>query len=330
MASGGVFLHRYAEVEAALRSADLVVPGMETPHDSAHTVVRRSVRHSMAPDALTDQREQCVALLRDRLYTPPIGASWCFVTNIATPWALAVTSLLMQRTPACVQQGTTLAATVFNAAAHSSNGESTAEARAAAVALYALLTSAPTPTPEAHANDAGHAAAVQTFVALTQSLPALLGSAMYALLSHPEQYVWLRAQSPVPFKQAAHELLRFATPTRAVYRRAVRQTMVGEHTIAAGDLVVLQLAAANRDPARFTSPDSLQLNAVHAPHLAFGAGAHHCSGAAVVHMLLECLLEVLAMTPAPLVLSAPPDVQWMDAAALRAPVRLMVEIGAAR
>lgn len=334
MASGRVSLYRYAEVEAALRSVDLVVPGMETPHDSAHMVVRRSVRHSMAPDALTDQREPFVALLRDRLNAPPTSASWCFVSNIAVPWSLTVTSLLMQRTPACVQQGITLAATVFNAAAHSVNGETTAEARAAAVALYALLTSAPSPTAEVHAdhadhaNHAGDAAAVQTFVALTQSLPALLGSAMHALLSHPEQYRWLRSQTPVPVTQAAHELLRFASPTRAVYRRAVRHSRIGEHTISAGDLVVLQLAAANRDPARFTNPDTLQLDAGQAPHLTFGAGPHHCSGAAVVHVLLECLLEALATTPVTLRHSDPPDVRWLDAAALRAPVRLMVEVGA--
>lgn len=317
MSAPRVVLHRFAEVRAALRCADLAAPGVTVPHDQSHHAVRHSVREQASAASLLELRDPFATQLCLLLEAPRTSLPWCFVANVAVPWALAVTGQLMHLTPACVQGGAALAANVFESAAHSENGDSTPEALAATSALYQLLANA-APANVAPAN----AAAVQTFVALTQSLPALLANAVHALLLHTEQYAWLRGQHHTTYAAAAHELLRFATPTRAVYRRALCDTIIGEHVIATGSLVVLQLAAANRDPMHFTNPDTLQLAAGRAGHLSFGAGAHHCSGTPIVQALLECLLEALVTSPVTLALAGP--VSWLNGVALSAPTRLPV------
>ena len=47
----------------------------------------------------------------------------------------------------------------------------------------------------------------------------------------------------------------------------------------AGEVVVISLLAANRDPARTADADRLDLTRTESPHLAFGHGIHHCLGA---------------------------------------------------
>lgn len=59
---------------------------------------------------------------------------------------------------------------------------------------------------------------------------------------------------------------------------------LGGRDVPAGSLVVLLLAAANRDPAVFPAPDRLDLARGPNPHLAFGGGAHHCLGAALARL----------------------------------------------
>ncbi|WP_229796014.1 cytochrome P450, partial [Saccharothrix coeruleofusca] len=50
------------------------------------------------------------------------------------------------------------------------------------------------------------------------------------------------------------------------------------HVIAAGETVTLSLQAANRDPARFADPDTLDLRRSATGHLTFGHGVHQCLG----------------------------------------------------
>jgi cytochrome P450 len=59
---------------------------------------------------------------------------------------------------------------------------------------------------------------------------------------------------------------------------------LGGKTIAKGSRVVAVLAAANRDPNRFTDPDHLDLQRPDNRHLAFGWAAHFCFGAPLARM----------------------------------------------
>lgn len=63
--------------------------------------------------------------------------------------------------------------------------------------------------------------------------------------------------------------------------------------IRTGDLVLVRLGAANRDPARFAEPDAYRPGR-DAAHLAFGRGPHHCLGAALARVEIGAALHALA------------------------------------
>ena len=86
-------------------------------------------------------------------------------------------------------------------------------------------------------------------------------------------------------KTAINELLRLDSPSHvAEYRYASEDmTIAGAH-VAEGDVVLLSLAAANRDPNRFPDPGALDLTRDARPHLAFGHGIHHCLGARLARL----------------------------------------------
>jgi hypothetical protein len=107
-----------------------------------------------------------------------------------------------------------------------------------------------------------------------------------------------------------------------VFRRAAADVTIGDASIAAGERVVLMLAAANRDPARFPDPDRLDLARRAAGHLAFGLGAHVCPGAPLIRLAVAVATEALlgaadAIEPAG-------EVEWLGGFAIRAPATLPV------
>ena len=72
------------------------------------------------------------------------------------------------------------------------------------------------------------------------------------------------------------ELLRLVTPNQFIRREARGTTVIGERTVRAGDAVLLVLAAANRDPARFADPDVFVLDRPGRQDVALGHGFHYC------------------------------------------------------
>jgi cholest-4-en-3-one 26-monooxygenase len=86
---------------------------------------------------------------------------------------------------------------------------------------------------------------------------------------------------------AVEESLRYVSPVNYLRRTTVKETRLGGRTLGAGSRVVVFLSAANRDPARFAQPHSLNIRRSNArQHLALGAGAHFCMGAALARMQL--------------------------------------------
>ena len=107
----------------------------------------------------------------------------------------------------------------------------------------------------------------------------LISNGVLALLEHPGQLARLRAE-PHRIGAAVEELLRFDGPLQsAVPMIAAAPTEIGGVPIPAGDVVVVSLLAANRDPARLPGAGALDLARPESPHLAFGHGIHHCLGA---------------------------------------------------
>lgn len=111
----------------------------------------------------------------------------------------------------------------------------------------------------------------------------LLGNGLRALLAHPEQWQRLR-QAPELLPGAVRELLRYDSPVQYTGRRVATDLMLHGHLLRRGDLVVPMIGAANRDPARYAQPDTLDITRSHGSSLAFGSGPHTCVGAALTLM----------------------------------------------
>ena len=83
---------------------------------------------------------------------------------------------------------------------------------------------------------------------------------------------------------AIEELLRYAGIVRRVFRRATADIDLGGVRIAEGELAVLMLASANRDPEQFPDPDRLLLARPAAGHVSLGTGRNSCVGALLIRL----------------------------------------------
>jgi pimeloyl-[acyl-carrier protein] synthase len=111
----------------------------------------------------------------------------------------------------------------------------------------------------------------------------LIGNGTLALLRNPDQLERLR-DSPETIGTAVEELLRYDGPVQLTARIANERVQLGDTDIAPGDWVLTLLGAANRDPAQFANPDTLDLTRNPNPHVAFGRGIHFCLGAPLARL----------------------------------------------
>lgn len=120
---------------------------------------------------------------------------------------------------------------------------------------------------------------VLLLIAGLETTANMLGLGAFALLEHPEQLDALRA-GPELLDQAVEELLRYLTIVQFGLTRTAREaTVVAGQPIAAGETVIVSLAAGNRDAEVFAEPDRLDITRRREQHLAFGYGVHQCLGA---------------------------------------------------
>jgi cytochrome P450 len=89
------------------------------------------------------------------------------------------------------------------------------------------------------------------------------------------------------------EALRFDAPLHMFTRYALEDLEYNGVRFKKGELVGLMLGAANRDPARFASPDVFDATRETIPHVSFGAGIHFCVGAPLARLEMEVALQVL-------------------------------------
>jgi cytochrome P450 len=134
----------------------------------------------------------------------------------------------------------------------------------------------------------------------------LLGNGAALLVEHPDQLAALRAGT-ASWATATDEVLRFDPPVQRTARLAHRDTEVLGERIRSGQLVVLILAGANRDPAVFAEPQRFDVTRRDADrHVAFSQGIHYCLGAGLARMEGEIGLRALFERFPGLALAAPP------------------------
>ncbi|EFV12359.1 cytochrome P450 family protein [Segniliparus rugosus] len=90
------------------------------------------------------------------------------------------------------------------------------------------------------------------------------------------------------------ETLRFDGPaTVATMRHTVAPVLLGDVEIQAGELVIVGLGAANRDPAKYPEPGRFDPDRSTSGHLGFGHGVHFCLGAALARIEGEVAVREL-------------------------------------
>ncbi len=163
---------------------------------------------------------------------------------------------------------------------------------------------------------AGHVTTVQFF-----------GAAVLRLLQHPDQLAGLVA-GRTRWSDAINEILRFDSPTQATQRRyAVEDMRIGGADVARGDVVLISVAAANHDPARFEDPARFSVHRISRANLAFGHGVHLCLGIHLARLEGEIGLDILFRRLPHLRLAIPAaEVAWAYGPILRGPREIPVTL----
>jgi len=146
----------------------------------------------------------------------------------------------------------------------------------------------------------------------------LIGNGVLALLRHPDQLAKLQTD-PGLLEPAVEELLRYDGPVEfGTWRFTTEPITIGGMEIAAGEPVLVVLASADRDPARFTDPDTLELARNEGGHLALGHGIHFCLGAPLARLEGRVAFSRLFARFPDLALAASPDVlRWHSGLIMR-------------
>jgi cytochrome P450 len=153
----------------------------------------------------------------------------------------------------------------------------------------------------------------------------LLSNGLYELLIYPEQLVRLRTE-PELIGRCVEELLRVGSPVHAAIAMVATEPIeINQIPVAAGDIVIPALMAANHDPCRVDAPDLLDIGRVDNPHMAFGHGMHYCLGAPLARLEARIALASLLRRFPLLALAVEPDaVRWRPSLALHGPTNLPI------
>ncbi|MFZ1176420.1 MAG: cytochrome P450 [Mycobacterium sp.] len=109
----------------------------------------------------------------------------------------------------------------------------------------------------------------------------LLGNGIRMLLDAP-QHLDTLGRRPELWPNAVEEILRLDSPVQMTARMALNDVVVAGTQVKRGELVLVYLAAANRDPSVFPDPHRFDIERPNAGrHLAFSGGRHFCLGAAL-------------------------------------------------
>ncbi|MGF7238683.1 MAG: cytochrome P450, partial [Frankia sp.] len=121
--------------------------------------------------------------------------------------------------------------------------------------------------------------AANLFSAGQETTVRLVSTAAKLIADQPELQALLRAERDrIP--NFIEETLRMESPVKGDFRLSRVPTTVGGVDLPAGTTVMVVNGAANRDPRRFTDPDTFDVARANArQHIAFGRGVHSCPGA---------------------------------------------------
>ncbi len=308
-ALGAWILSTYADVSAALRDPRLSLSASVDVSRQAKEAFREAAGRALSPQRVADWRVAVERSAVRRAQALALDEPVDLVTAFAAPFSAEVAAIVSGATVSECARLSAPAREIFRAAAFATRSDAQPHTHHAVATLSRAL-----PGPDA-------AIAVQSFVALSQTLPCVLAGVWLALIDAADLMNQLR-RTPGLLTRAVDELLRLTGTSRAVFRHAAADTRIGAAHIRSGERVILMIAAANRDSAQFADPSRLDLSRGAAGHLALGIGMHSCLGASVVRMTVACATTALFDATTSVELAGP--VEWLDGFAIRAPATLPV------
>src|ERR1700691_17028 len=308
-------LSRHADILAAFRDSRLSLAGPndkdggEPPAESDRLKMRWETMDALSPAQLRAWRGRIIPEVDGLVNRLPAGEAVDLMDGYARPlclsWAAMVTAISWE-----VAEGLReMARWVSASAAEPYDAAVRLGAKAANAELRSCFHSGPEPL-----RDSG-------FVALSQTLPCLLGSAWFALVQHPQEWSLLH-QQPELTEQAIEELLRYAGLARILFRTVTADLDLNGFSIRKGERIILRIVAANRDPERFSEPHRLDVTRRGGGHFTLGAGPHSCVGAGLIRMVATTLTHPLVQRFASANLALP--IQWQGGSGFRSPSSLWV------
>lgn len=295
-----------------------------------HRRLRYAVRDVFTPsfiDGLTDGVHTIAEAVVDY---PTAGMPFDFMAEIALPLPLTVaaewlgldpdnTELLRTESPAIIR--------MLGALAGSEEINAGAAAFAALIAEFLSLAadrrahpgedllSFIAADPELELDDVV-ITAILIAVAGHETTANLLGAGIVRLLQPDAEGTRLIDNLDPADPSFLNELLRLDGPVQATPRTATQDQLIGGAEIVAGQQALVVVAAANRDPAVFDSPEQFRLGRSGPTPLTFGYGAHYCLGAALARLEITVALpKILARKP-----RLADAVIWRETPAIRGPL----------
>lgn len=163
-------------------------------------------------------------------------------------------------------------------------------------------------------------------IAGTDTTRNQLAGSVDVLCDNPDQWALL-GDHPELAAGVVEETMRHSPIIFSTFRCAVDDVELAGVTIPAGTMLVVNTAAANRDPAVFDDPDRLDVTRSGTPPLqTFGGGVHYCLGAHLARLELAEALTVMTARMPNLRRTGPAP--WKPMTALSGPTTLPVEFGA--
>jgi cytochrome P450 len=155
-----------------------------------------------------------------------------------------------------------------------------------------------------------------------ETTSSLIGNAVRLLADDQELQQSLRGE-PKLIDTFVEEALRLESPFRQQMRSIPHDTTLGGVDIPGGSTAVLMYGSANRDPAQFDNPDTVDLTR-ESPrrHLAFGHGIHYCVGAALARIEARAVLTTLLERTRDFCVDPDDTPRWADSFLVRRHERL--------
>ena len=323
-------LSRHADILAALHSSSFS-PANHASNDGsqpsgeyaecerdqcepARLKMRAEAMASLSPAQLRAWREQLAPAARALAASLPIGEPVDLMGAYARPLCLSLAAMVTGISRSDAEHLCERARGISAAAAEPYDLTLRRSARCASAELQNYFPPGPEPLRESG------------FVAISQTMPCILGNAWFALMRYPQEWSLLHRE-PELVEQAVEELLRYAGLVRILSRTATMDIDLNGALIRSGERIILRIVAANRDPERFSHPNQVDLARRDAGHLTLGAGPHACVAANLIRMAAIAITRPLVQRFASANLSRPID--WQGGSGFRSPRSLAVHLAAA-